>query len=342
MSPGAAHTGRCTVSGSPPSQPQPRPTVKSLPDRLRIASRKSRLALWQSEHVAAQLRQRHPDMAIEVIGMSTEGDRVLDRPLHEVGGKGLFTKELELALLRGDADLAVHSLKDVPMRLEEDFMLAAVLEREDPRDAWVSTRYPHREDLPEGATVGTSSLRRECQLRAWRADLQVVPLRGNLDTRLAKLDRGEYDGILLAAAGLRRLGLGARIASTIAPEDMLPAAGQAALALECLAGRDDIVAVLSSLEHQPTALAVGAERELCLRLGGNCKVPLAAHASFDGRLLRLRGCVADHAGLLYRKEHRAQVDCPEDARRLGAQLAQAFLDAGLQPWGSASASAWQS
>jgi len=310
--------------------------VSSVPKRLRIASRKSRLALWQSEHVALRLRAYYPDLVVEVIGMSTEGDRVLDRPLHQIGGKGLFTKELELAILRGDADFAVHSLKDVPMRLEEGFRLAAVLEREDPRDAWVSADYPKRESLPLGATVGTSSLRRESQLRAWRPDLRVVPLRGNLDTRLAKLDRGEYHGILLAAAGLQRLGLQARIAAILAPDHMLPAAGQAALALECLGDRHDVVEALAVLEHRPTLLAVSAERALCLRLGGNCKVPLAAYAEFVGQQLCLRGCVADPTGRLLSFTRTTQVASLEDAQALGAVLAQAFLDAGLQPWTSAS------
>lgn len=310
------------------------PTVSPAPRLLRIASRKSRLALWQSEHVALQLRACYPGLVVEVIGMSTEGDRVLDRPLHEIGGKGLFTKELEFAILRGDADFAVHSLKDVPMQLEAGFSLAAVLEREDPRDAWVSTLYPQRDLLPQGATVGTSSLRRESQLRAWRPDLRIVPLRGNLDTRLAKLDRGEYHGILLAAAGLRRLGLHTRIAATLAPHHMLPAAGQAALALECLSERHDVVETLSVLQHRPTLLAVSAERALCLRLGGNCKVPIAAYAEFVSQQLRLQGCVADPSGRLLSHTRTAQVASVDDARALGATLAQSFLDAGLQPWSS--------
>jgi hydroxymethylbilane synthase len=314
--------------------------VSPVPERLRIASRKSRLALWQSEHVAQRLRACYPDLVVDVIGMSTEGDRVLDRPLHEIGGKGLFTKELEFAILRGDADFAVHSLKDVPMRLEDGFTLAAVLEREDPCDAWVSTDYPARESLPQGATVGTSSLRRESQLRAWRPDLRVVPLRGNLDTRLAKLDRGEYHGIVLAAAGLRRLDLHRRIAAILAPDDMLPAAGQAALALECLIERRDVVEALSVLEHLPTLLAVSAERALCLRLGGNCKTPLAAYAEFVNQQLHLRGCVADATGRLLSFTRTTQVANLEDARALGATLAQTFLDAGLQPWSSASGPTW--
>lgn len=315
--------------------------VNPVPKRLRIASRRSRLALWQSEHVASRLRQLYPGIAIEVIGMSTEGDRVLDRPLHEIGGKGLFTKELELAMLRGDADLAVHSLKDVPMRLEEGFRLAAVLEREDPRDAWVSSRYPVREELPRGASVGTSSLRRASQLLAWRPDLRLLPLRGNLDTRLAKLDRGEYHAIVLAAAGLRRLGLGARIAAVLTPEDSLPAAGQAALALECLSEREDVRDALLPLQHHPTHLAVSAERELCRRLGGNCKVPLAAYAEFVEQRLCLRGYVASDSGQLMRFAKSAEVRNLEEASALGAVLAQAFLDAGLQPWNNPHGSSWQ-
>ncbi|MFZ3127170.1 MAG: hydroxymethylbilane synthase, partial [Rhodoferax sp.] len=240
-----------------------------------IATRESRLALWQAEHVKALLQQQ--GHTVSLLGMTTRGDQILDRSLSKVGGKGLFVKELETALEDGQADLAVHSLKDVPMELPPGFSLACVMEREDPRDAWVSNRYATLDDLPQGAVVGTSSLRRMALLRALRPDLKIEALRGNLDTRLKKLDDGLYDGIVLAAAGLKRLGLASRIRATFDPQQMLPAAGQGALGIEVRSDRPDVVGVLGSLLHTPTWLAVSAERAVSRVMGGSCSMPLAAY-----------------------------------------------------------------
>lgn len=240
-----------------------------------IATRESRLALWQAEHVKALLEARL-GWQVELLGMTTQGDQILDRSLSKVGGKGLFVKELEVALSEGRADLAVHSLKDVPMDLPQGFALACVLEREDPRDAFVSNQFASLADLPQGAVVGTSSLRRLVLLKALRPDLDIRPLRGNLDTRLRKLDEGLYHGIVLAAAGLKRLGLESRIRSAFAPADMLPAAGQGALGIEVRADRADLLAALATLAHQPTWLAVTAERTVSRAMGGSCSMPLAA------------------------------------------------------------------
>ena len=250
-----------------------------------IATRESRLALWQAEHVRALLAERLAQ-PVELLGMTTRGDQILDRTLSKVGGKGLFVKELENALAAGDAHLAVHSLKDVPMELPEGFVLAAVLEREDPRDAWVSGRYPDLAALPAAAVIGTSSLRRMSQLRALRPDLRVEPLRGNLDTRLRKLDEGRYDAIVLAAAGLKRLGLAARIRGVFEPEQMVPAAGQGALGIEVRADAERrhpaLWAALQSLLDPRAWLAVHAERAVSRALGGSCSMPLAAHARWTG------------------------------------------------------------
>lgn len=259
--------------------------------QLIIATRESRLALWQAEHVKALLEQRGHQVTL--LGMTTRGDQILDRSLSKVGGKGLFVKELETALEEGRADLAVHSLKDVPMDLPEGFALACVMEREDPRDAFVSNRFATLADLPQGAVVGTSSLRRVVLLRALRPDLRIEPLRGNLDTRLRKLDDGNYDAIVLAAAGLKRLGLGARIHQVFEPSEMLPAAGQGALGIEVRAGRDDVIAALAPLEHQSTWLCVAAERAVSRAMGGSCSMPLAAHARFDGEYLQLEAAWGD-------------------------------------------------
>ena len=245
---------------------------------LVIATRESRLALWQAEHVKALLlRSGHN---VTLLGMTTRGDQILDRSLSKVGGKGLFVKELEVALEEGRADMAVHSLKDVPMDLPEGFSLACVMAREDPRDAFVSNQYASLAELPPGAVVGTSSLRRSVLLRALRPDLKIEPLRGNLDTRLHKLDDGQYAAIVLAAAGLKRLGLGARIASFFEPVHMLPAAGQGALGIEIRADRADLIAALTPLAHLPTWLAVTAERAVSRAMGGSCSMPLAAHATW--------------------------------------------------------------
>ena len=250
-------------------------TVKKSVKKVVIATRESRLALWQAEHVKALLESRL-GWQVELLGMTTLGDQILDRSLSKVGGKGLFVKELEVALSEGRADLAVHSLKDVPMDLPQGFALACVLEREDPHDAFVSNHFSALADLPQGAVVGTSSLRRLVLLKALRPDLNIQPLRGNLDTRLRKLDEGQYDGIVLAAAGLKRLGLESRIRHTFATTDMLPAAGQGALGIEVRAERADLLEALATLADQPTWLAVTAERTVSRAMGGSCSMPLAA------------------------------------------------------------------
>jgi hydroxymethylbilane synthase len=259
-----------------------------------IATRESRLALWQAEHVRALLQARF-GLAVELLGMTTRGDQILDRALSKVGGKGLFVKELENALEDGRAHLAVHSLKDVPMDLPPGFALAAVLEREDPRDAFVSPHFDGLQALPPGAVVGTSSLRRVVQLLAARPDLRIEPLRGNLDTRLRKLDDGGYDAIVLAAAGLKRLGLGARIRAVFEPEVMLPAAGQGALAIEVREDAAELRARLAATSHRPTLLAAHAERAVSRALGGSCSLPLAAFGDWQGGTLRLRALLGDGA-----------------------------------------------
>ncbi|MFZ9336094.1 MAG: hydroxymethylbilane synthase [Burkholderiaceae bacterium] len=259
-----------------------------------IATRESRLALWQAEHVKSLLQERGHQVSL--LGMTTQGDQILDRALSKVGGKGLFVKELEVALEEGRADIAVHSLKDVPMELPEGFALACVMEREDPRDAWVSNRHESLQALPPGAVVGTSSLRRVVLLRAQRPDLRIEPLRGNLDTRLRKLDEGQYDGIVLAAAGLKRLGLAQRIRAEFDTGAMLPAAGQGALGIEIRSGRSDLVAALAPLAHQTTWLAVAAERAVSRAMGGSCSMPLAAHATVAGESVHLRAAWGDPEG----------------------------------------------
>jgi hydroxymethylbilane synthase len=263
---------------------------------LTIATRESRLALWQAEHVMALLKQR--GHAVNLLGMTTKGDQIQDRSLSKVGGKGLFVKELEVAIEEGRADLAVHSLKDVPMELPEGFELACVIEREDPRDAFVSSKYDSLANLPQGAVVGTSSLRRMALLRALRPDLVIEPLRGNLDTRLRKLDEGLYDGIVLAAAGLKRLGLSERIRVCFEPHEMLPAAGQGALGIEVRSNRQDVIHALTPLAHQTTWLAVSAERAVSRAMGGSCSMPLAAYATLNGDMLTIDAAWGDPAGVL--------------------------------------------
>ncbi|AMO94463.1 porphobilinogen deaminase [Collimonas fungivorans] len=253
--------------------------------------------MWQAEHVRERLSALYPDCNIEILGMTTRGDQILDRTLSKVGGKGLFIKELEVAMEEGRADLAVHSLKDMPMELPPGFVLSAVLEREDPRDAFVSNDYASLEQLPAGAIVGTSSLRRQALIAARFPLLQIKPLRGNLGTRLAKLDRGEYAAIILAAAGLKRLGLADRITAPIEPEQSLPAPGQGAMAIEIRADRADLQELLAPLNHLPTELAVTAERTLSRAFGGSCQVPLAAFATIDGDQMRLRAMIATPDGL---------------------------------------------
>lgn len=299
-----------------------------------IATRESRLALWQAEHVKALLQQQ--GHTVHLLGMTTLGDQILDRSLSKVGGKGLFVKELETALADGQADLAVHSLKDVPMELPEGFSLACVMEREDPRDAWVSNTYASLDALPLGAVVGTSSLRRMALLRALRPDLKIEALRGNLDTRLKKLDDGLYDGIVLAAAGLKRLGLQARLRAAFEPEQMLPAAGQGALGIEVRSDRADVVEVLSSLLHVPTWLAVSAERAVSRVMGGSCSMPLAAYATLDGDTLHIRATWGDPEGVLplVHAQARGTATDAAAATRLGEDVARQ-LQAGVAAQGAA-------
>jgi len=287
-----------------------------------IATRESRLALWQAEHVKALLEQQ--GHTVTLLGMTTRGDQILDRSLSKVGGKGLFVKELEVAMEEGRADLAVHSLKDVPMELPPGFSLACVMEREDPRDAWVSSPYASIDALPQGAVVGTSSLRRMALLRALRPDLKIEPLRGNLDTRLKKLDDGLYDGIVLAAAGLKRLGLESRIRATFEPEQMLPAAGQGALGIEVRSDRAEVAQVLQSLLHPPTWLAVLAERAVSRVMGGSCSMPLAAYATLEGDSLTIRAAWGDPQGLLplVHADACAVVTDAATATQLGEQVAR--------------------
>jgi hydroxymethylbilane synthase len=301
--------------------------------RLTIATRRSRLALWQAEHVKARLEALHPGIEVALLALSTRGDELLEERLDKVGGKGLFVKELEQAMSDGRADLAVHSMKDVPAALPEGFRLAAILEREDPRDAWVSPAYASVEALPRAARVGTSSLRRAAQIASRRPDLELATLRGNVETRLAKLDRGEYAAIVLAAAGLKRLGLEARIRACLAVEESLPAPGQAALGIECLEARADVAAYVAPLAHAASSACVRAERAVSLALGGSCTIPLGAYAELEGARLRLRALVASPDGL-----RAVRVDCAgpaaapealgaEAAARLRAQGADAILAA---------------
>ncbi len=308
-----------------------------MPEALVIATRESRLALWQAEHVRGLLQDRF-GAPVSLLAMTTQGDRVLDRTLAKVGGKGLFVKELEAALEDGRAQIAVHSLKDVPMELPPGFELAAVLEREDARDAFVSNRHAAFEDLPPGATVGTSSLRRVVQLRALRPDLKVEPLRGNLDTRMRKLDEGHYDAIVLAAAGLKRLGAGARIRACFEAEQILPCAGQGALALEVRSESAALRERLAGLGHAPTARAVEAERAVSRALGGSCSMPLAAYATWHGDELVLRAALghpqASDAPLLHAAEG-SRVRTRGDAEALGRRVAAALGQLGAAAYLSA-------
>jgi hydroxymethylbilane synthase len=266
----------------------------SSPNAIIIATRESPLAMWQAEHVQARLRSLHPGRAVELLGMTTRGDQILDRALSAVGGKGLFIKELEVALLDGRAHLAVHSLKDVPMDLAPEFRLAAVMEREDPRDCFVSPRYAQLADLPKGAKVGTSSLRRELMLRVHYPHLDVQPVRGNVNTRLAKLDRGDFDALIMAAAGLKRLGFADRIRQILPTREFLPAPGQGALGIEVVSTARSVDAIVAPLEHAATRATTAAERAVSRGLGGSCQVPLAAHAELEGDQLHLRAIVGNH------------------------------------------------
>lgn len=293
---------------------------------LRIATRKSPLALWQAEHVAALLRTAHPGLQVELVPMSTRGDEILDQSLAKVGGKGLFLKELELAMLEGRADLAVHSLKDVPAQLEPGFVLPAILPRADAADAFVSNEYADLTALPQGARVGTSSLRRQVQLRALRPDLMLLDLRGNVGTRLGKLDAGHYDAIVLACAGLERLGLAGRIRSRLAAPGWLTAPGQAAIAIEAREGQPATLALLAVLDDADTRVEVSAERAMNHALGGNCSVPIGAWCVLGEHGLHLRGMVGDvENGRLLRAEAQSSSD---QAVALGRQVAAALLEQG--------------
>jgi hydroxymethylbilane synthase len=293
---------------------------------IRIATRKSALALWQAEHVKTRLEQAHPGLKVSLVPMVSRGDKLLDAPLAKIGGKGLFVKELETALLENQADIAVHSMKDVPMDFPEGLGLYCICEREDPRDAFVSNAYASLDALPSGSVVGTSSLRRQTQLLARRPDLQIQFLRGNVNTRLAKLDAGEYDAIILAAAGLIRLGFENRISASISAEDSLPAGGQGAVGIECRSVDSEIHALLAPLHHRDTALRVTAERALNKHLNGGCQVPIACYAVLEGEQLWLRGLVGQPDGSqLLRAEQRASA---ADAEQLGVQVAKALLAQG--------------
>jgi hydroxymethylbilane synthase len=294
--------------------------------RLTIATRRSRLALWQAEHIKAELERLHAGLAVALLPMSTRGDEVLDRSLDQIGGKGLFVKELETAIAEGRAELAVHSMKDLPAELPQGFVLAAICAREDPRDALVSRRFASLAAMPAGAVVGTSSLRRAAQVRERYPALEVALLRGNVETRIAKLDRGEYDAIILAVAGLVRLGLVERIGARLSLEESLPAPGQGALGIECLAARKDVQQMLAPLADANTALCVRAERAVSRALGGSCTLPLGAYAVMRERTLSLTALVASADG---RRVLRAQAS-GSDPEEIGAQAARALLDQGAE------------
>ncbi|MEL0605432.1 hydroxymethylbilane synthase [Pseudoalteromonas undina] len=293
---------------------------------VRIATRKSALALWQAEFVKAQLEHFHADVRVELVPMSTQGDIILDTPLAKIGGKGLFVKELEQAMLDGRADIAVHSMKDVPVEFPEGLALHTICEREDPRDAFVSNNYTNLSELPQGAVVGTSSLRRQCQIRALRPDLVIKDLRGNVNTRLAKLDDGQYDAIILAAAGLLRLKMDDRIADYIEPEVSLPANGQGAVGIECRIDDEVTKALLAPLEHTQTRIRVNAERAMNRHLEGGCQVPIGAYALVDGDQVHLRGLVGavDGSEIL----HDEVTGHINDAEAIGVELAKRLLAQG--------------
>ena len=310
-------------------------TTLLAPRRLTIATRESALALWQAEHVRARLTSRYPGTAVDLLGVTTQGDRVIDRPLAAIGGKGLFIKELENALREGRADIAVHSLKDVPMDMPDGFVLAAISAREDARDAFVSNRFDALSSLPPGSVVGTSSLRREAQLRECHPEVRIESLRGNVHTRLRKLDEGRYGAIILAAAGLKRLGLGTRIRALLDPDVSLPAPGQGALAIECRADRLDLVHALAPLADRGTTLATAAERAFSRALGGSCQTPLAAYAEWQEGRLWLRGLLAGRDGRdVMRGERESVVADADDAHALGAALADEFLRRGAHRLGA--------
>ena len=293
---------------------------------LRIATRKSPLAVWQAEHVADLLRRAHPGLDVELVKMSTRGDKILDAPLAKIGGKGLFLKELEQGLLEGRADIAVHSMKDVPAEITPDLHVPVIPERGDPRDAFVSNNYATLNDLPQGARVGTASLRRQCQIKAARPDLEVLTLRGSVNTRLAKLDDGEFDAIVLAASGLMRLGLEQRITRVIPPEESLPAVGQGALGIQCRVDDPEINTMIAALDHEHSNRVVSAERAVNRRLEGSCQVPIAAHAQLAGGEIFLRALVGSPDGT---EVIRGEIKGPaEQGEVLGEQLAGDLLARG--------------
>ena len=293
---------------------------------VRIATRKSPLALWQAEFVRDSIKALHPDIEVELVKMVTQGDKILDTPLAKVGGKGLFVKELEVGMLEGDADIAVHSMKDVPVEFPEGLHLAVICEREDPRDAFVSNNYEKIEDLPEGARVGTSSLRRMCQIRNWRPDLKIMDLRGNVNTRLRKLDDGEYDAIILACAGLKGLGFDDRIRTHLDPGFSLPAIGQGAVGIECRSDDEFINDLIAPLNHPATRTRVLAERAMNDRLEGGCQVPIGGYAELDGNTLLIRGLVGRPDGSeMVRGEIAGRA---EEAEFLGKTLAEDLLARG--------------
>jgi hydroxymethylbilane synthase len=297
-----------------------------MPKKIVIATRESQLALWQAEHVKARLMELHPGLEVELLGMTTQGDQILDSPLSRIGGKGLFVKELETAMAEGRADLAVHSIKDVPMDLPPGFELAAISKREDPRDAFVSRKYASLGDLPAGARVGTSSLRRQVQLRAAFPTLDVDTLRGNVNTRLRKLEEGQYDAILLAAAGLKRLGLNAHIRAILSPEESLPAVGQGALGIEIRSGRPDLAALLAPLNDAETSACVRAERAMSRMLHGGCQAPIGGYAEMRGGQIHLRAFVADLEGIRFYKSE-VQGD-PRDPEAVGQNAARELIAQG--------------
>ncbi|MDO5543949.1 MAG: hydroxymethylbilane synthase [Acinetobacter sp.] len=293
---------------------------------LKIATRQSPLALWQAEHIRARLEAMHADLTVELVTFVTQGDKILDTPLAKIGGKGLFVKELEAALMDGRADLAVHSMKDVPMALPEGLSLAVICEREDPLDAFVSNHYASFADLPQGAKVGTSSLRRKCQILKARPDLEIIDLRGNVGTRLSKLDDGQYDAIILASAGLKRLGLAERIRHTIQPDVSLPAVGQGALGLECRSQDQAVLDLILPLMHAETNVCVRAERAFNAYLEGGCQVPIAGYATLQNGQLQIEGRVGSVDGQTILKA--VQYGAPEQAEMLGEELAKALLEQG--------------
>ncbi len=297
-------------------------------DRIRIATRKSALALWQARFVAEELKAKHPGLAVILVPMSTRGDQILDRPLARIGGKGLFLKELEQAMLEDRADIAVHSMKDVPAEMPPEFALGAILDRHDPRDALVSPDVHTVDDLSTAARVGTSSLRRQAQLLNWRPDLEVVSLRGNVNTRLEKLDRGDYDAILLAAAGLDRLEMSGRIGQRIPVERCLPAVAQGAIGIETRAGDNQVLELVGAVHDDSTGLCVSAERAFSATLGGSCQVPVAGHAQLKGRRIELAGLVASPDGQQLLRD--TVEGMASDAESLGTQLGQRLLDAGAR------------